>query len=89
MDVAMAMPSVIQAGTVTSADTIFMELTEADLPSGLSQLAFGHKAWIKRPRGSNVPYTPAARFTWKGEPTDEAGMRSWLTGALQGYPERH
>jgi len=83
MDEATALPSVVQAGTETSADTIFMELTQAPtLPSGLSQLSFGHKAWIRRPRGSNIPYSPAASLTWRGRPTDDAGERQWLAQAL-------
>lgn len=83
MDEITAMPHVVHAGTVTSADTIFMDLTEVPaLPSGVSSLAFGRKAWIKRPRGSNVPYTPTARFTWTGAAADEAGLRAWLDKAL-------
>lgn len=85
MDEFMAMPNVVQAGTVTSADTIFMELTIVpELPSGLGGFAFGHKAWIKRPRGSNVPYTPAPHLTWTGAPKDDAGLRLWLEKALAG-----
>ena len=83
MDEVMAMPNVVQAGTVTSADTIFMELTEVPkLPSGLASFAFGHKAWIRRPRGSNVPYTPSPRFTWTGAPNDDEGLHTWLGNAL-------
>jgi hypothetical protein len=83
MDELMAMPGAVQAGASTSADTIFMELTNVpELPSGLARLNFPHKAWIKRPRGSNVPYVPAARFTWTGEPGDETGMRRWLARVL-------
>jgi hypothetical protein len=83
MDQAMAMPGVIQAGTTTSADTIFMELTEVrELPSGLSWFNFPHKAWVKRPRGSNIPYVPSERFTWTGDLNDEAGLRQWLAAAV-------
>jgi hypothetical protein len=83
MDQAMAMPGVVQAGTSTSADTIFMEVTKVpELPSGLSWFRFPHKAWITRPRGSNVPYVPSERFTWKGDLDDEAGLRQWLGDAL-------
>jgi len=79
MDLLMALPGVVQAGTTTSADTIFMELTIVDpLPSGRGMFAFGHKAWIERPRGSNKPYTPAPALTWQGEPNDEDGFKAWL-----------
>jgi hypothetical protein len=83
MDEFTAMPNIVQAGTVTSADTIFMELTSVpELPSGLGRFAFGHKAWVRRPRGSNIPYTPAPRLTWAGSTGDEAGIRAWLEKAL-------
>jgi Peptidase family S41 len=85
MDLFTAMPGTVQVGNVTGADTIFMELTAVPrLPSGLSALYFGHKAWIKRPRGSNQPYAPAAKYTWNGERTDEAGLRAWLARVLGG-----
>ncbi|HEX5182002.1 MAG TPA: S41 family peptidase [Allosphingosinicella sp.] len=85
MDEFTAMPDTVQAGTVTSADTIFMELTQVPLlPSGLAGFGFGHKAWIERPRGSNIPYTPAPRLTWTGKPGDEAGLRRWLATAALG-----
>ena len=85
MDELTAMPGVIQAGSTTSADTIFMELTRVpELPSGRAGFGFGHKAWVKRPRGSNQPYTPSARFTWTGEKRDTAAMKAWLEKALAG-----
>jgi Peptidase family S41 len=83
MDEVTAMPNVVQAGTVTSADTIFMELTQVPkLPSGLASFAFGHKAWIRRPRGSNIPYTPSPRLTWTGALNDDEGLYTWLENAL-------
>jgi len=79
MDLFTAMPRTVQVGNVTSADTIFMELTAVPkLPSGLSAFYFGHKVWIRRPRGSNQPYAPAIKYTWAGERKDEAGLRAWL-----------
>lgn len=79
MDLFMRLPNTVQAGSPTGADTIFMELTpNVKLPSGLGAISFGHKAWVKRIRGSNVAYTPAPERTWTGEPDDEAGLRAWL-----------
>ncbi len=84
MDVFTAMPGVVQAGHATSADTIFMEFTPVPmLPSGLSGFGYGQKAWIKRPRGSNQPYTPSPALTWSGPASDENGLRIWLRGAIQ------
>jgi hypothetical protein len=83
MDLFTRLPGTVQAGAVTSADTIFMELTRVDpLPSGFSSFGFGHKAWVARPRGSNQPYRPAADWTWRGDPMEEAGLRTWLAERL-------
>jgi hypothetical protein len=84
MDLFTVMPDVVQAGSETSADTIFMELTTLEkISSGLSGLAFGHKAWVERPRGSNRPYAPSAALTWRGDPADEAALRAWLRRTLE------
>ncbi len=83
MDEATTLPNVARAGTTTSADTIFMELTQVPaLPSGVASFAFGHKAWIRRPRGSNVPYTPPTPWTWRGDPSDDVGERRWLAATM-------
>ena len=84
MDLFTAMPNTTQAGTMTSADTIFMELTVIpSLPSTLSGFGFGHKAWIERPRPSNRPYRPTRKLTWHGSPDDDAGERKWLLESLR------
>lgn len=82
MDLFQAMPNVRQAGAETGADTIFMEMTRTPLPSGYAGLHFGHKAWVDRPRGSNISYKPAPALTWTGSPADDAGERKWLAGAV-------
>jgi hypothetical protein len=79
MDLFLAIPNVYHAGTQTGADTIFMELERHKLPSGMAVLAYGHHALIKRPRGSNVPYTPASALTYRGDLADEAAFERWLT----------
>jgi hypothetical protein len=84
MDLFLAMPGTVQAGTKTSADTIFMDISHVDLPSGIFTILYGHKAWVKRPRGSNVPYVPAPRWTYRGDLQDDAGWKSWLLARLGG-----
>jgi hypothetical protein len=78
MDLFLAIPNVYHAGTQTGADTIFMELERHKLPSAMAYLAYGHHALIKRPRGSNVPYTPAPALTYRGDLADEAAFERWL-----------
>ncbi|MEE3625412.1 hypothetical protein UCD39_15660 [Nitrospirillum sp. BR 11752] len=82
VDLFLALPNVRQAGTETDGDTIFMEVTEAPLPSGYAGMSFGHKAWVERPRGSNVSYLPTPALTWTGDPADDAGERAWLAKAV-------
>jgi hypothetical protein len=84
MDLATRLPNVTQAGSATHADTIFIGREDVVLPSGQARLIFGNKAWLDRPRGSNVPYTPAANLTWGGAPNDDAGVKAWLDKALAG-----
>ncbi|MGZ8362822.1 MAG: S41 family peptidase [Caulobacteraceae bacterium] len=82
MDLFQALPNVRQAGTSTGADTIFMELTITDSPSGKAKLYFGHKIWIERPRGSNVTYNPAPEWTYSGVVSDDTAWKSWLEKRL-------
>jgi hypothetical protein len=86
MDTLTAMPNVVQAGTPTSADTIFMEMAVVPaLPSGLTAFGYGQKALPYRPRASNAAYIPSIAFTWRGAKNDEAGLRAWLERALAGH----
>jgi hypothetical protein len=78
LDLYLRLPSVIQVGVPTSADTIFMEVGTQMLPSGKALVSFGHKAWIARPRGSNVAYTPAPALTYSGDLGNDADLREWL-----------
>ncbi|WP_297802619.1 S41 family peptidase [uncultured Brevundimonas sp.] len=48
----------IQIGTETSADTLYMEIRETELPSGLSGLSIPIKVYRGRERGHNQPHTP-------------------------------
>jgi len=78
MDLFTRMPNTLQVGAPTGGDTIFMELTSVKLPSELGSISYGHKAWVKRIRGSNVVYSPTPENTWSGEPDDESGIRNWV-----------
>ena len=82
MDLFLAMPGTVQAGARTGADTIFMDISRIDLPSGLFSISYGHKAWIKRPRGSNQPYVPAPQWTYRGDIASDAAWQAWLRGRL-------
>jgi hypothetical protein len=66
----------------TNADTIFMEADRFPVPSGMLLLDVPHKAWVQRPRGSNVTYLPRPALRYGGDPLDEQALRAWLWTAL-------
>jgi hypothetical protein len=71
------LPGVVQVGLPTSADTVYMDIANAPLPSGLAQLGWGMKVYRDRSRGNNVWYEP--KYLWAGGAMndDEAIMR-WI-----------
>ena len=68
----------VQVGRTTSADTLYMDVREQPLPSGLAQIAIPMKVYRGRPRGNNVPWTPRYRFP--GEMDDGAALQAWISG---------
>ncbi|WP_292051185.1 MULTISPECIES: S41 family peptidase [unclassified Brevundimonas] len=48
----------IQIGRETSADTVYMDVRVAELPSGLAQMAVPMKVYRGRSRGNNEPHMP-------------------------------
>jgi hypothetical protein len=71
------LPRVIQVGLPTVADTIYMDIANEPLPSGLGQFGWGMKVYRDRARGNNVWYDP--KYRWPGGPMndDEAVVR-WI-----------
>lgn len=68
----------IQIGRETSADTVYMDVRAAELPSGLARLVLPMKVWRGRARGNNEPHSPAHVFD--GDMSDEASLRAWVRG---------
>ena len=83
-------PEVIHVGSVTAADTEYMEARSEQLPSGLATLVIPIKVYRGRVRPDGGYFTPAFQFEglhW----TDEA-LRSWVLslwreGALEAHVE--
>jgi hypothetical protein len=71
------LPGVVQLGLPTAADTVYMDLANAPLPSGLGQFSWGMKVYRDRSRGNNAWYEP--KYRWPGGPMndDEAVVR-WI-----------
>lgn len=68
----------VQIGRETSADTVYMDVRSADLPSGLTRLVLPMKVWRGRARGNNEPQRPAHLFD--GDMADDAALRAWVQG---------
>ncbi|HEY3812217.1 MAG TPA: hypothetical protein VGL66_03250 [Caulobacteraceae bacterium] len=78
MDTLTRLPNVQQAGVQTGADSIYIGQSAIALPSGHARIMFGDKAWLDRPRQTNVPYTPAAGLVYTGNLADEAALKAWV-----------
>ena len=66
----------VQVGRETSADTVYMEIREAPLASGLARLWMPMKVWRGRARGNNEPQRPAHVFD--GDMGDTAALEAWV-----------
>lgn len=62
----------LQVGRETSADTVYMDIRNPVLPSGLAQIAVPMKVYRGRARGNNEPQKPA--YLIEGDMTDDAGL---------------
>lgn len=68
----------VQIGRETNADTVYMELRETALPSGLAKVWVPMKVYRGRGRGNNEPQVPAHVFA--GGMADEQALRAWVQG---------
>ena len=68
----------VQIGRETSADTLYMDVRDQDLPSGLAAMAIPMKVYRGRPRGDNETHVPV--HEWTGALADTAGIEAWLAG---------
>jgi len=66
----------IQVGQETSADTLYMDVRNPVLPSGLTGTAVPMKVYRGRPRGSNVPVRP--EFPYPGDLRDTGRLAAWI-----------
>ena len=66
----------IQVGQATGADTLYMEIRDATLPSRLAGIDLPMKVYRGRPRGANEPAVPEHAFT--GDIADTAALERWI-----------
>jgi hypothetical protein len=85
-------PEVVHVGSVTSADTQYMEARPAPLPSGLATLAIPIKVYRGRVRPDGGYFTPAIRYEglhWTDEALRTWVLSLWREGALKGSAHPH
>ncbi len=75
-DLLLKIPGVVHAGQPTSADTVYMDIRDEALPSGLGQCSIAQKVYRNRPRGHNEPYVPA--LVYEGAIGDMEAVQRWL-----------
>lgn len=66
----------IQIGQQTSADTLYMDVRQDVLPSGVARLSVPMKVYRGRKRGSNVPLDPVHVFP--GNLRDTPALEAWV-----------
>lgn len=65
-------------GLPTYADSVYMELRQIELPSGIARMGTPIKVYRNRPRGNNQPYVPTHRFA--GNILDTPALETWILG---------
>jgi hypothetical protein len=66
----------IHVGQTTSADTLYMDVRQRGLPSGITSVSMPMKVYRGRPRGSNEPVVPVHKFD--GDIADTAALERWV-----------
>ncbi|POZ62461.1 S41 family peptidase [Chromobacterium alticapitis] len=75
-DLVKQIPGSVQLGQMTNADTMYMDVTNEPLPSGLGVLHLPMKVIRHRQRGSNQPYLPDAHYD--GDIDDTEALQAWV-----------
>jgi hypothetical protein len=86
MSLLTGVPGVVHVGDVTAADTQYMEIRSAPLPSGLANLVIPIKVYRGRVRPDGGYFTPAIRFDglhWTDEALRTWVLSLWRAGALE------
>lgn len=76
----------VQIGQETSADTVYMEVRDAVLPSGRAEVRVPVKVYRGRARGNNETAKPD--YLWTGALSDTDGIEAWIAGLDAAGPSR-
>lgn len=75
-DLLLRLPGVTQVGLPTFADAVYIDVNDAELPSGLAMLSYGMKVFRHRVRANNQWYEP--KYRWPGGPMTYEALARWL-----------
>jgi hypothetical protein len=67
----------IQVGQETSADTLYMDVRDTVLPSGMTRAVVPMKVYRGRKRGANQPWMPV--HAYGGDLRDTAALQRWVS----------
>ena len=81
-DLPLRLPGVTQVGLPTFADAVYIDVNDAELPSGLATLSYGMKVLRHRVRANNQWYEP--RYRWPGGPMTDEALAKWVQALAQG-----
>ncbi len=81
-DLMLAIPSVLHMGGETSADTVYMDIRQFDLPSGLGGYSLALKVYRNRERAHNESYRPEVPYP--GDMGDTESLKAWVMEQVLG-----
>jgi hypothetical protein len=67
---------VLHIGLPTSADAVYIDNTDVELPSGQGQLSYSMKVYRNRIRANNEWYEPEVR--WQGGAMTDLALAVWV-----------
>jgi hypothetical protein len=85
-DILRAIPDVTHIGVETSADAIYIDTAQLDLPSGLGSLTYPMKVYRGRPRAHNQSYQP--HQVWSGGMADTSAIENWVLELTGSAPDQ-
>ena len=77
-DIARRLPGVVHIGLPTSADSVYIDNTGFELPSGQGELSYSMKVYRHRVRGNNEWYEP--KVHWSGGAMSDLAVAAWVKG---------
>lgn len=76
-DLMRRLPGVIHIGLPTSADTVYIDNRNANLPSGLGVFSYSMKVYRNRVRKNNEWYEP--KYKWPGGVMTDQALTKWIS----------